>query len=339
MIGGEAEVSGVAEQKVDFGLIGLGRHGSRYAAHLLGDVPQARLVAVSRRDEKSGRAFAQQHGLTFYGDYHLLVQDPRVQAIAVAVSPDLHPDICRCAVAAGKHILLEKPLARNLVEGRQIHELVVQGRVKFMLAQTLRFNSVVREIKRLQDQVGPIHLMTVNQRMERHGLDWLDDPQTAGGGNILYNGVHIFDLIHFLLEDEAEWAWCRRELIYHRRTEDLFAAVLGLRRIGTICLIDSCKVTGGRSGRIELVGERGQLVADYILGTLARIEGRQATALLPPPPVHTVQRALEAFSHCILTDGDPPINAQDGLRTLQVAEMCYRSAQSGQVVQAEAIRD
>jgi predicted dehydrogenase len=242
-------------------------------------------------------------------------------------------------VEAGKHILLEKPLARNLAEGQQIHELVALGRVKFMLAQTLRFNSVVREIKRIQDQLGSIHLMAFNQRMEPHGLDWLDDPQTAGGGNILHNGVHIFDLIHFLVEDEVEWAWCRRELVYHRRTEDLFAAVLGLRKRGTICLVDSCKVTGGRSGRIELVGERGQLVADYILGTLTRIEGRQASALSPPPPVHTVQKTLEAFAQCILTDGDPPITVRDGLRTLQVVQMCYRSAQSGKVVQAEAIRD
>jgi predicted dehydrogenase len=339
MSGGEDEVRRAAEKKVSFGLIGMGRHGSRYAAHLLEDVPQARLVAVSRRDQKAGRVFARQHGLTFYGNYRQLVEDQRVQAIAVAVSPDLHLDICRRAVEAGKHILLEKPLARNLAEGQQIHELFTQSRVKFMLAQTLRFNSVVREIKRIRDRLGPIHLMACNLRMEPHGLAWLDDPQTAGGGNILHNGVHIFDLIHFLLEDEVEWAWCRREIVSQRRTEDLFAAVLGLQRGGTICLVDSCKVTGGRSGRIELVGERGQLVADHVLGTLALIEGRRATALPPPPPVHTVQKTLEAFAQCILTDGDPSITTRDGLRTLQVAEMCYRSAESGQAVQAEAIRD
>lgn len=336
MSGGRIEVGSSVEKMVNFGLIGLGRHGSRYAAHLLQDVPKARLVAVSRRDQEQGQAFARQHGLTFYGDYLRLIEDPQVEAIAVVVSPDLHPDICRHAVEAGKHILLEKPLARNLAEGQRIMELVEGAGIKFMLAQTLRFNSVVREIKRLMDQLGQIHLMAFNQRSECFALEWRDDPQ-AGGGNILDTGVHIFDMIHFLVGQEVAWAWCRAERVYHRRTEDLFAAVLGLQGGRIICLVDSCKVTGGRSGRIELVGEKGQLVGDHVLGTLARIEGRQTVFLEPPPPVHTVQKALAAFADCILADGDPPISARDGLCTLQVAQMCYRSAESGRVARADEI--
>ncbi|KPL17366.1 MAG: hypothetical protein AMJ92_11830 [candidate division Zixibacteria bacterium SM23_81] len=320
-----------AERKVNFGLIGLGRHGSRYATHLLKDVPQAKLVAVCRRDREQGQAFAHRHGLIFCSDYHQLIENPGVQAIAIVVSPDLHLDICRHAVAAGKHVLLEKPLARNLAEGRQLKDLLDNARIKFMLAQTLRFNSVVREIKRLKDRVGKIHLAAFNQRMERHKLGWLDDPHVAGGGNILHTGVHIFDLIHFLLEEEVEWAWCRTGRVYHQRTEDIFAALLGLEMGKTICLVDSCKVTGGRSGRIELVGERGQLVGDHVLGTLIHIEDRRAVSLELPSSVHTVQKVLEAFANCILDDQTPSITAQDGLRTLRVAEMCYRSAQNGMV--------
>jgi predicted dehydrogenase len=332
-------VSPAAQRKISFGLIGLGRHGSRYAAHLLHDVPRARLVAVCRRERDAGRAFARQHGLAFYDDYRRLIEDPAVEAIAVAVSPDLHPDICRRAVDAGKHILLEKPLARNLAEGCQILELVEGIGIKFMLAQTLRFNSVVREIKKQLGRLGRIHMLTFNQRMEHHDLAWLDDPEVAGGGNILHTGVHIFDMIHFLVEEEVAWAWCRWEHIFHPHTEDLFAAVMGLQGRKTICLIDSCKVTGGRSGRIEVVGEKGQLVGDHVLGTLSLIEGRHAVPLEPQPPVHTVQEILETFVDCLLTDGDPPITAQDGMRTLRAAQLCYRSAESGRVVRAEEIGD
>ena len=147
----------MAEKRVSFGLIGMGRHGSRYATHLLNDVPQAKLVAMCRRNREQGQAFAHQHGLAFYSDYRQLIENPDVQAIAVVVSPDLHLDICRHAVAAGKHILLEKPLARNLAEGRQLKKFLDNARVSFMLAQTLRFNSVVREIKRLREWVGKKH--------------------------------------------------------------------------------------------------------------------------------------------------------------------------------------
>jgi predicted dehydrogenase len=187
--------------------------------------------------------------------------------------------------------------------------------------------------------VGEIRLAAFNQRMERLELHWLDDPQVAGGGNILHTGVHIFDLIHFLLEGEVEWVWCRTDRVYHQRTEDIFGAVLGLQKGKAICLIDSCKVTGGRSGRIELVGERGQLVGDHVLGTLIHIEGRRAVSVELPSPVHTVQKVLEAFADCILADRAPSITAGDGLRTLQVAEMCYRSAQNGTVAKAEELSE
>jgi predicted dehydrogenase len=324
------------KREVRFGLIGLGRHGSRYASHLLEDVPGARLTSVCRRDKEKGRAFADRHGLSYHSDYGRLIEDPGVDAIAVAVSPDLHPAICRCAVAAGKHILLEKPLARNLGEGQQIQRQLSGAEIKFMLAQTLRFNSVVGEIKRRIGELGQIHLLAFNQRMEQHGLDWLDDPATAGGGNVLHTGVHVFDLLHFLSGREIEWAWCRADRIYHRRTEDLFAAVFGLQD-GVRCVVDSCKVTEGRSGRIELVGTKGQLVGDHVLGTLSLVQGRQARPLEVAEPVHTVQLTLKAFVECLLKDRRPPITVEDGLRTLRVVEMCYRSAESGRVVRAEEI--
>jgi len=337
MSAGRTEEGESDAAEVKFGLIGLGRHGSRYAAHLLTDVPQARLVAVCRQDRKRGQAFARQHGLTFHGDYRRLIEDPRVEAIAVVVSPDLHVDICRSSAKAGKHIILEKPLATSLAEGHKIQELISASGVKFMLAQTLRFNSVVREIKRLKNRLGSVHLMAFNQRTEPFALAWRDAPGV--GGNILDIGVHLFDLIHFLAEDQVEWVWCRRELIYHRHTEDLFAAILGLQKTGIICLVDSCRFAGGRSGRIELVGEKGQLVGDHIQGTLVLIEGHLSICLEPPAPVHTVQKALKVFVDCIVNDGHPPITAGDGLRTLLVAEMCYRSAKTGQVVRAEMLQN
>ena len=328
----------MSDRPLRFGLIGLGRHGSRYARHLLEDVPGARLTAVCRRNEKEGRAFAGRHGLVFHSDLGRLIEDPRVDAVAAAVSPDVHVDICRRAARAGKPILLEKPLARNLAEGRRLQEIVEGAGITFMLAQTLRFNSVVREMKRRIGSLGRIHLLAFNQRMEPHGLAWLDDPRAAGGGNLLHTGVHIFDLISFLCGRPVEWAWCRTERIYQRKTEDLFAAVLGLED-GLRCLLDAGKVTGGRSGRIEVVGDEGQLVGDHVLGTLSLIRERQAAALPVAPPAPTVRETLRAFVRCVAGDRRPPVTAADGLRTLKAAEMCYRSAETGRVVAAGEIDD
>jgi predicted dehydrogenase len=324
------------DTEVRFGLIGLGRHGSRYAKHIMDDVPGARLTAVCRQDEEKGRIFADQHGLSYYADYRELIECPEVDAIAVVVSPDLHPEICRHAVSAGKHILLEKPLARNLGEGQQILKHLSGAEIKFMLAQTLRFNSVVRAIKDRISKLGRIHLMSFNQHMEPLGLTWLDDPVTAGGGNILHTGVHTFDLIHFLTGQSVAWAWCRLDQVYQQRTEDFFAAVFGLEN-GTRCVVESSKVTAGRSGRIEVIGEKGQLMGDHVLGRLDLIQGYKAVPVETAKPVYTVQKVLKTFVECLLEDLPMPITTADGLRTLEVATMCYRSVETGRVVTAEEV--
>ena len=69
------------------GLIGLGKHGSRYARHIVEDLKDAVLVAVCRRNRPEGEALAAASGGAFYDDYHDLVASPRVDAVVVAVPP------------------------------------------------------------------------------------------------------------------------------------------------------------------------------------------------------------------------------------------------------------
>ena len=96
---------------VRLGLIGTGKHGSRYAKHIVEDLPQAELAAVCRRDRQQGEKLAASYGCPFYADYHALMQDARIDAVALVVPPAFHGEIVAAACAAGKHLLIEKPLA------------------------------------------------------------------------------------------------------------------------------------------------------------------------------------------------------------------------------------
>src|SRR5713101_2019906 len=72
------------------GLIGVGKHGSRYAKHIVEDIPQAELVAVCRRDQLAGEAFASTYSCLYYADYRRLLDDPRIDAVVVVVPPARH---------------------------------------------------------------------------------------------------------------------------------------------------------------------------------------------------------------------------------------------------------
>src|SRR5688572_33419486 len=84
------------------GIVGAGKHGLRYVRHLTGDVDDARLVAVCRRDREEGRAVARAHGCAFYDDWRALIEDPAVEAVVAVVPPILNPLIAEAACAARK---------------------------------------------------------------------------------------------------------------------------------------------------------------------------------------------------------------------------------------------
>ncbi|MGZ9275405.1 MAG: Gfo/Idh/MocA family protein, partial [Nitrospira sp.] len=125
------------------GLIGLGRHGSRYAKHILADLPDARLVAVSRRRSGEGHGLASAPTVPCYLDYQDLIADPHVEAVVVVTPPALNRDICLSVARAKKALLVEKPLAITADDARAIARTAGQSGQVMMTAQTLRFDAAV----------------------------------------------------------------------------------------------------------------------------------------------------------------------------------------------------
>jgi myo-inositol 2-dehydrogenase/D-chiro-inositol 1-dehydrogenase len=316
---------------VRFGLVGLGRHGSRYAAHLLaGDVPGASLTAICRRDVAAARSFAAARGLTAHAGPGLLFRDPGVDAVVLAVPPDLHPALVPAALAAGKPVLVEKPLAPDPEGGRVILEAARGTPLPLMVAHTLRFDTVIRALRARLPEIGPLTLLTLDQMAESAGQAWGDAPGV--GGALLNIGVHGFDLVRFLTGHEVVEVFCRTARARTVQTEDTFAALLTLSGPPGLAVVADSRAAGGRSGRIVAVGEAGQLAGDFAAGTLTLIRGRDLTPLPLPPSAPTVREVLRAFVR-VLTDGTAvPVSPADGYRAVAVATACARSAAEGRPV-------
>lgn len=317
----------MAVKRIRFGLIGLGRHGSRYARHLLDDLPEAELVAICRRDAKAGEEFATATGMTYYADFHELLADERLDAVAVVVPPDLNADICTAAARRGLHFVVEKPLAHTLTDARKIVEEARGAGIKGLVAQTLRFDSVVQTLKAHLPMLGVPHAISFQQHFEPLSLPWLDDPDR--GGIILHTGVHSFDLFRFLTGREVVRVYCESFRRLTDRTEDGFTAML-LAEPGSLRgLVTQFRTTSGRIGRIEVVGEEGILVGDHVHHCLEVIQGRKRHTVPLPPPVPTVRECLKAFIMWVRHDTPPPVSLADGFMALAVVDACQRSTSSG----------
>jgi predicted dehydrogenase len=320
---------------VRFGLIGAGKHGSRYAKHIVEDIPQAELVGVCRRDRQEGETLAAKYRCAYYADYRQLLDDARIDAVAIVVPPYLHHRIVTAACQAGKHILLEKPFATSVAEGQQLLAMFSHSRSRCMVAHTLRFNSVVQVLKQHISQIAPLHSLYLSQRFEQSPLVWLDHKAESGGGIVLHTGVHSFDLLRFLSGYEVAQVWCQTQTVLTRETEDNFSMLCRLTNASGSHIIHGAaagsRSTASRSGLIEVSGANGQLVGDHHHGFAYLIKGAERTPLSVPPPVPTIRDMLQVFVNC-LHDGVPfPVTPEDGFRAVAIAEACYRSAARSQL--------
>jgi predicted dehydrogenase len=240
------------------GLIGTGKHGSRYAKHIVEDIPQAKLAAVCRRNRQEGEKIAAAYSCPFYTDYRQLIAEGQVDAVAVVVPPALHGEIVAAACQARKHILIEKPLAVSVAEARRIRDSIMTSGVRCMVAHTLRFNTVVQVLKAHLPDIAPLHTIYLSQRFEPSPLAWLDHKAESGGGIVLHTGVHSFDLLRFFSGCEIEQVWCQTTQVFTTETEDNFLMLCRMNDPLLRGVVVGSRSTHSRSGLVEISGEKGR---------------------------------------------------------------------------------
>jgi len=312
------------------GLIGVGRHGSRYAKHIHEDLPEIDLIGLWRRNADEGKRQARQYGCRYFHTYTDLLSDSSIEAVVVALPPALNMAVCEEAAYRGKHILLEKPMAINVGEAIRIREEVSRCGVRLMVSQTLRFNAAVMAVKDRIPQLGSLHSIHLSQRFEPSPLAWLDQRDLAGGGIVLHTGVHSFDLLRFFTQEEVDKVSCRINRVVTRGTEDNFSAIMTIGRGNIIASVMGSRATMGRNGLIEVAGEKGQLIADHVHNNLYEVRGMERKDIDLGDPVPTVYEALKAFYESLARGVPFPVSIEDGAIAVAIAEACYRSDQTGE---------
>jgi predicted dehydrogenase len=314
------------------GLVGVGRHGSRYAQHLLHDLPEAALMAICRR---SGGGSYLGTPIPVFDDYRTMIADPRVDAVVVVTPPSLCHPICLTAVEAGKAILIEKPLALNGRDARAIVAAAEQRHVPLMTAQTMRFDPTIMLLREQLRTIGPLTSASLVSHVETKANLMPGTKGPVALGALLELGVHLLDLIRFLTGDEILDVQCTMTPAPHTGPETQVQAQVRTSG-GILCALDVARVETQRQGRAEWRGAIGRIKADWVTRTLTRIDddGTSETWTLQARP--TILATLEAFVQAIRTNTAPPITGLDGCLAVEAADACYRSAaRDGAVVKCE----
>jgi predicted dehydrogenase len=230
--------------------------------------PQPRMVAICGRDEAGVKEAARELGWEGYEtDYQALIARPDVQLIDVSSPGDTHKDVVLAALAAGKHVICEKPLANNLAEAREMLEAARKAGTVAVVNYNYRRVPAVQLAKKLIDEgaIGDIrHWRAVYLQ------DWINDPnfplvwrlrkETAGSGALGDIAAHITDLGLYLIGPISEVVGTLSTFIKQRpvATEQGAGAGLGAAsgaEMGEVTVDDSttylARFDNGASGTFE----------------------------------------------------------------------------------------
>ncbi len=318
---------------IGVGVIGMGRHGARYVNHILHDVDGLALAAVSRRSSL-GQEQAAAWGARFFSDWRDLVRAPEVAAVIGVTTPDLNETIGRACVAAGKPLLLEKPLA---VDGQAAGRLVAlfgAAGLPLTVGQTLRYNGVIRALRRELPRLGQLYSFTACQRLEPTLHPWLDNPQVAGGGVILHSAVHLFDALRFITGQEVARVRASMFSRKNQNVEDLVTAQLEMTG-GLVGVMDASKVGAGRSGHYAFVGEHGMLQGDQVHDRLQLVAGMAVQDLEHEVAVPAIVPLLKDWLAHLQGRGPNPVDGAEGLAAVRICDACRRAAKEDGWVRVE----
>ncbi len=313
------------------GVLGAGTHGERYVRHALRDVQGMTVTALCRRNKEAGRELAAQYGVRYHAEPESLITDPEVDGVVVCTPPSSHFVLARAVLASGKPLLLEKPMTGLLDQAERLVELDAKAPHPLMLAQALRWNPVILKVRRLWSSLGRVHLIRLAQRLAPTALEWQRNLDETVGGSVLLTGVHIFDLARFLTGQEFTTVDSRQRQVLNPIVEDFFLARASLSD-GSQVSLEVSKYTHSRACWLEVVGEEGQIMADYLDGGIILRQGRDEEKFDISAATPTLPLVLKDWLAAVRDGSPPPVTVQDGLATLRVVDACYRSAAAGNQV-------
>lgn len=327
---------------INVAVLGLGRIGPSHARTVQQN-PRASLVAIAEADQaKLERVAGDFPGVRRQRDYRDVLESPDVQAVIIALPHWLHEQAAVDAVQAGKHVLIEKPLANSVEECERIVAAVSSSRIKFMVGHTQHFYPIVAAAKRLLDagEIGRL-IMGIDSWYKplepEKRPSWMLD-RKLGGGMMLMDGVHMIDrlLWHVGARVMAVKAMNGNPVYPEIPADDTAMAFLQFENGVVATLSRIAYRTGVTQYGADYFGTNGQLKYRLPYGQFGE-NGLWVGRDESWRPVDVERRnsladQFDAFLDCVENDTEPPVSVHHGLEVIRVMDAIERSAATGREV-------
>ena len=320
------------------GIIGCGLIGQKRAKSL-GE--GGRLVACADIDKNRAKSLADTTNATAFDDWKELLKLPEVELVVVATLHDSLAEITLAAIEAGKHILVEKPAARNTKELEPVIVAAKQKSVKIHVGFNHRYHRSLRKARELIDSGELGELMFIRARYGHGGRlgydkEWRANPELSGGGELIDQGPHLIDLSRWFFGDFQEVQGFAQTFYWDMPVDDNGFMLLKTSKKQTAFLHVSCSEWKnlfsmeiyGRDGKLDLSGLGGSYGIEKITWykMLPEMGPPETTSWEYPMADDSWAVEIAEFYDDILLDRTPTSSLKDAHAVLEIIETIYQQS-------------
>ncbi|VVS98469.1 Oxidoreductase [Sphingomonas sp. EC-HK361] len=337
---------------IKFGVVGCGRIAKRHLDLLGGgEIDGAELVAICDNDPARLEAARQRHNVAAYDSLDAMLADPAVEVVTVLTPSGMHAEHAIAAARAGKHVVVEKPMALRLEDADAMIAACDRARVKLFVVKQNRLNVPVVKAREALDagRFGKLVLGTVRVRWRRDQSYYDQDPWRgtwAQDGGVLANQAsHHVDLLEYFMGDVVSVHARASRTLVDIEAEDTAIATLQFAN-GALGVVEATNAARPRDleGSLSILGEGGTVVIggfavnkmvtwDFV-DPQAGDEKVLEDFSVNPPNVYGYghQAYYEHVVDCLKNDAAALVDGLEGRRSLELITALYESIETGRDV-------
>lgn len=343
------------DKKLGVGVVGPGWSGLEHIKAYMNN-PHSEVVAVCGRDEARTKAKLAEVGLekcVIYTDYEQMLKRDDIDIISICTPNDRHVKEAVMTAQAGKHFLLEKPIALNVAELKELRDAVRKANVKTVVGFVLRWNPLFETIKPLidNDTIGRVYYGEVDYY---HGIgpwykqfEW-NVKKDIGGSTLLSAGCHAVDGLRLFLGDEAlevtaYSAKSKNEKFALYEYDPTMVTIIKFKSgiIGKVASSIDCITP--YVFNIHLLGDKGTIRNNQLYAP-SMMPGQKGFAVIPTilpdsgdVTHHPYLGEIDHLVDCVLNDKESFVNVEDGIKTHEICLAAEISAAEGRSVKLPLI--
>jgi UDP-N-acetylglucosamine 3-dehydrogenase len=312
-------------KKLGVAVIGTGQWGKNHA-RVYKELSSTELVAVCDVNVERAKAMAAQYGVKAYSDSTQMLKDKQIEAVNVCTWSTILAKEAKKALNAGKHVLVEKPMATTPQQARKLVQTAQENGLHLTVGFLMRFIPGLQLIRQsVEDKkIGDLVCVTAKRVSQ-----W---PERIGDvGVIKDTAIHDIDVMRFISKQDPVSVYAKMGSMRIKKFED-YAQIMLTYRNGESAFIESNWLTPYKTRMLTATGSEGIMRLDYITQDLW-IEQKTETVQPRLPFQEPLKAELQHFVDCIVDNKKPIVTGEDGVKALEIATAAIQSSSKNRAIQ------